>query len=80
MNVQTLTNPILYCNFVIVSPPAKFPGVHPIQACSRDYGFDFDEEEMGRELLAPLPANLASQAIPEMDADEFEQVFQCFLS
>ena len=80
MNTQTLTNPALYCTFVMVSAPADLPGVHPIQACSRDYGFDFDEEEMGRELLAPLPANLSSQAIPEIDADEFEQVFQCFLS
>jgi len=52
----------------------------PIQACSRDYGFDFDEEEIGREMLAPLPFKTSSHAIPEVDADEFEQVFQCFLS
>jgi hypothetical protein len=80
MNTQTLTNPALYCNFVIVSPPADFPRAHPTQACSHDYGFDFDEEETGKEMLAPLPANLTSQGVPEMDADEFEQVFQCFLS
>lgn len=80
MNTQTLINPALYCNFVMVSPTADFSGVHPIQACSRDYGFDFDEEEIGKELLAPLPVNLSSQAFPEIDADEFEQVFQCFLS
>ncbi len=80
MNAQTLTNPTLCCTFIMVSAPVDLPDVFPVQACSRDYGFDFDEEEMGRELLAPLPANLSSQAIPEMDADEFEQVFQCFLS
>ena len=80
MNTQALRNPALYCNFVIVSPPEDFPGKYPVQACSRDYGFDFDEEEIGRELLTPLSAELSSQAIPEMDADEFEQVFQCFLS
>ena len=80
MNTQTLINPALYCNFVVVSPPAESSRTHPIQACSRDYGFDFDEEEIGKELLAPLPANLSSQAIPEMDVDELEQVFQCFLS
>jgi hypothetical protein len=67
-------------NPVIALQPADLPQTYLIQACSRDYGFDFDEEEIGRELLAPLPACLASGAIPEMEADEFEQVFQCFLS
>jgi len=80
MNTQTLKNPALYCNFVMMSPIADFPSVRLIQACSRDYGFDFDEDELGGELLAPLPVNLSSQAIPEIDVYEFEQVFQCFLS
>ena len=80
MKTQTLTNPTLNCNLVITSLPIDFPSAHPIQACSRDYGFDFDEEEIGRELLAPLPANLSSQAFHKIDADEFEQVCQCFLS
>ena len=52
----------------------------PIQACSRDYGFDFDEEELGMEMLAPIPVKLSSQTLPEVEADEFEQVFPCFLS
>jgi hypothetical protein len=80
MNTQTLINPAPYCTFVMVPMPADLPDDHPIQACSRDYGFDFDEEEIGKELLAPLPVNLSSRAFPEIDMDEFEQVFQCFLS
>lgn len=80
MNTQTLTYPTQNCCLVVASQPADFPRAYPVQACSYDYGFDFDEEEIGRELLAPLPASLASQEIPEMEADEFEQVFQCFLS
>jgi len=52
----------------------------PVQACSHDYGFDFDEEEIGREMLAPLPFKISSHEIPEVEADEFAQVFQCFLS
>jgi hypothetical protein len=80
MNTQTLTNPALNCNLVIASLPSDLLSARPVQACSHDYGFDFDEEEIGRELLAPLPASLSSQAIPKMEADEFEQDFQCFLS
>ena len=80
MNTQTLTYPTPNCCFVVTLQSADFTRVYPIQAYSRDYGFDFDEEEIGRELLAPLPINLSLQAILEVDADEFEQVFQCFLS
>ena len=80
MNTQTLTYPIQNCFLVVALQPEDFSWATPIQACSRDYGFDFDEEEIGREFLAPLPARLASQAILEIEADEFEQAFQCFLS
>ena len=80
MNTQTLTNPVLNCSLVVTLQPAGLSRAYPIQACSRDYGFDFDEEEIGREMLAPLPASLSSRVISEKEADEFEQVFQCFLS
>jgi len=80
MNAQTLTDPTKNCDFVVTLQPAELSQVTLVQACSRDYGFDFDEEEIGRELLVPLPARLSSHEIPEIDADEFEQVFQCFLS
>ena len=80
MNTQTLTNPALNCNLVIASPPTDFPSAYPIQACSRDYGFNFDEEEMGRELLSPLPANLVDQTIPKIDPEEFETLYLWFLS
>ncbi len=74
MNAQTLTHPATICNFLVASPE------EPIYASSRDYGFDFDEEEIARELLAPLPASLLSQAAPDVDVDEFESRYQWFLS
>ena len=80
MNTQMQTNPTLKCDLVIASLPISLSSSRPVQACSRDYGFDFDEEEIGKELLAPLPVDLSSQAFNEIDAGEFEQVFQCFLS
>ena len=80
MNTQMLTYPTQNCCLVVALQPADFSRATPVQACSRDYGFDFDEEEIGRELLAPLPAWLSTQPILEIEADEFEQVFQCFLS
>ncbi|MCK6584752.1 MAG: hypothetical protein HUU11_03205 [Anaerolineales bacterium] len=74
MITQTLTSPSMTCNFVVA------PAEELVQADSRDYGFDFDEEELASELLAPLPAGLADQPIPEVGAGAFEKVFQYFLS
>lgn len=73
MKTQTLTRPVMMCNFLVALS-------EPIQASSRDYGFDFDEDEIARELLAPLPISLSAQSIPEVEADEFEKVFHYFLS
>ena len=80
MNTQTLTYPIQNYCLVVGLQPTDFPRAYPVQACSRDYGFDFDEEEIGRELLASLSDMSSSHAILEIEANEFEQVFQCFLS
>ena len=80
MNTQTQTTPANLSEFVIALPIAEFPPARPISANSCDYGFDFDEDELGRELLAPLPGSVAIPTIPEVGADEFEKVFQYFLS
>lgn len=73
MNTQLLTQPALICTFLVAEP-------EPASATLLDYGFDLCEEEITRELPTPLPASLSLQAVPEVEADEFEQVFQFFLS
>ena len=73
MTIQTQTNFTNLREFILALPIAE-----PIQADSRDYGFDFNEDELGRELLAPLPVSLTVQSHPDTDA--FDQTFHCFLS
>jgi len=73
MNTQTLTIPVMICNFIVASE-------EPILADCRDYGFDFDEDELGRELLAALPFDVANQSLPEVAADEFEERYAWFVS
>ena len=80
MNTQNLTNPATIFNFLVELSDEDFATEQPICASSRDYGFDFDEEELARELLAPLPASLLSQADAEVDTDEFESRHIWFLS
>ena len=73
MTIQTQTNSTNLCEFVITLPIMEL-----IQADSRDYGFDFNKDELGRELLAPLPASFTVQSLPDLDA--FENTFHYFLS
>jgi hypothetical protein len=75
MTIQTPTLTASKCKLAFALPIAKL-----IQADSRDYGFDFDEEELDWELLAPLPDSISAQSFPEVDADAFEKTFQYFLS
>jgi hypothetical protein len=73
MTIQTQITSISLREFAFLLPTAQ-----PIQADSRDYGFDCNEDELGRDLLAPLPASLTVQALPDPDA--FENTFHYFLS
>lgn len=73
MTIQILTRPATICNFILAWP-------EPIQASSCDYGFDFDEEQIGRELIGALPTDHSTQRIPDIDADEFESRYLWFSS
>ena len=65
--------------FFFTLSPAD-PDSQPIRAGSRDYGFDFDEEELAREPLAPLPTGLTNWGMPEINPEEFESLFLWFIS
>jgi hypothetical protein len=73
MTIQLLKRHAILCNFVVALP-------EPIQASSRDYGFDFDGEELARELIAHLPDGFSREKAPEVQADEFEKIFHFFFS
>ncbi len=45
-----------------------------------NYGFDFNEDEIVREMLVQLSANISDQASPEVDAGEFESCYLWFIS
>jgi len=80
MNNQTLTHPTTICNFLVALPEVDMPPEGPIYASPRDYGFDLDEEEIGREMLVLLPASLVNQPVFEIAPDEFEAIHLWFLS
>lgn len=80
MSIQFFSAPTVLSNFVVINPSTYPTHTKPILASSLDYGFNFDEEELGRELLAPLPAGLANQLNDHIDADEIESLYRWFNS
>lgn len=77
-NSQFETHVISHFVFCLPStPPTHRP---PIFASSLDYGFDFDEQELGRELLASQPASLDDQPHHLVEAEEFESLYRWFNS
>jgi hypothetical protein len=80
MNTQTLTTPMLTCNFFVAIPEADFTAEEPMRASSRDYGFDFHQEELAELLSTPIPASLQSQPAFAVAAEEFEARTLWFLS
>lgn len=73
MVTQTLT----FCAS-LNSIDCELSGTEPIQADPRDYGFDYDEQELAKELFASLPADLSIRPLTKVAADEFEQTFHSF--
>ena len=80
MSIQFFSAPTALVNFVVFNPTTYLSHTKPILASCLDYGFDFDEEELGREMLTPLPASLANQLDDQIDADEFESRYRWFNS
>jgi hypothetical protein len=74
MNAQTSLTPIVAFMTTDTRP------VEPAQVCSRDYGFDVDEEEIVRAMLAPVPASLSTLLTCEPGEDESENTQLWFLS
>jgi hypothetical protein len=74
-------NPHLILSNFVFSLPSPNPAYsQPFFASSLDYGFDFDEDELVSELLAPLPASLVNQPVPHIGAEEFESLYRWFNS
>ena len=78
MPSQILTLPTIFSNFVIAIPSSYPTHNESIMASSLDYGFDFDEDELAKELLAPLPASLGNQTDHHVEPDEFNMLYRWF--
>lgn len=80
MTDQILTRSRYEIQFFIVSPDDGDPAQRPLQASARDFGYEIDEQELAEELIAPLPTGILIPTLPDVDPDDFESIYRCFLS
>lgn len=78
MSDQILILPATFYTFEIAPTPENPPCRVPIMASSLDYGFDFDADELARELLAPLPVFEIDHSNHSVEAEEFDSLYKWF--
>ena len=77
MNTQAIVKSTLIWN--IFSLALSIP-TSPIEISPQDFGYEINEDELASEMRVQLPDDLIWQPIPEVDPDDFETVYNWFLS
>ncbi len=80
MSVQPITKITILGTLEYHVAPENSSHTETVLACAQDYGFDFDEDELSRELLAPLPESSLDRSDIVVDADEFDALYRWFAS
>ncbi len=80
MSLQPITKINILGRLEYHIAPEDSPHTEAVLACSQDYGFDFNEVELSRELLAPLPESSLDRSGIVVDADEFDALYRWFAS
>jgi hypothetical protein len=79
MEKLTLVRPQIQIQFFILSAIEETP--EPA-ACytAADFGFEIDPLEMAEALIAPLPAAITPEILPEVAPEDFERSYTWMLS
>ena len=77
MNTQTFAKTTTTCS--IFSLPVYIP-ISTTSITAKEIGYEIDEDDLAREMLAPLPTSLQDQPAPQVDPDEFDKIYKWFLS
>ncbi|HLE51735.1 MAG TPA: hypothetical protein VI755_06710 [Anaerolineales bacterium] len=77
MNTQAIVKSTLIWN--LFSLPV-YVSLCPIEISPQDFGYEINEDELASEMRVQLPDDLIWQPIPEVDPDDFETVYNWFLS
>jgi hypothetical protein len=80
MTIQNFSTSLCLFSLVDTCSFTCLVSCRPYDATSLDYGFDFDQDELARELSSPLPPDQDDQSIFAVEADEFEVLYNWFNS
>lgn len=75
-----LTKPRCEIQYFVFIPEDDNSIPRPLQVSARDFGYEIDEQEVAEELIAPLPISFQIPKTPDVDADDFEKIYQWFLA
>lgn len=77
MTIQT--QPIYDCTLFALFYMESHTG-RPLQTSPQDLGYEISQEELACEMLAQVHDNPVDQAVPEVDPEQFETIYQWFLA
>lgn len=80
MSIQIRTRPATFYTYECSTTPEDNKYNDRVVCSPREYGFDFDEDELARELIAPIPAGVSDPPCQSIEADEFEMLYKWFSS
>jgi hypothetical protein len=79
MTIHSQTKLISASNIFEMLISAVFPHDEPAAYSPSDFGFEVEEAELAEELSAQIPAQSQEQT-PQVNSNDFETVFNWFLS
>ena len=81
MFAKVINNPVLNCQlfpvFVKADEPSRSQRNFPSEGCP--WGF-IDEDELANEMSASFSNTVSNTPAPDIDPDDFERLYQWFLS
>ncbi len=80
MTAQTQTKAILAGNIFDFALRMDVSSPRPDPFSTSDYGYPASENDLADDLSGALPANLMDQAAPQVDPEDFETIYQWFIS
>jgi len=81
MNTAVINSPVLYYQVFPSFAETSYPSTSQNNVPSGNCPWEFiDEDELANEMTASFPNTVSNTPAPEIDPDDFERLYQWFLS
>jgi hypothetical protein len=80
MTVQTLTKVVSTSSIFDFILTVNLKSAQPDPLTAADFGFEVGDEELAEELSETIPSSLIPQTAPQVDPEDFETIYNWFIS